>query len=576
MDKRFRVEVLSQTDTPQRVIYFAMHQDYSETFVWDRQDKGPTEAKAGETLVERLLNGGRGHYGCYSSDTQVLTRRGWCYWPDVTAEDWLVAVDYTNGSCHFEQPSKLWNQPFNPSDKMYGVRGMYIDQMVTHDHRMIISSKQGSGAFTPWRAASAESVIGKPVRYMLNACLSNDDRTLPDDLPSGYSVTQLFKIAGFYFGDGQRSGERATCTKLRFRLRRPRKIAYIHSLGVEVGYQKGERFTIDDPALTAWVKKHFTTADDKAVPDWLLTLPMDAVAAFWDGLKNSDGTRVVEKSWAYDSTSKAALELIQATAHINGFSANMTLNNRNEGPGHENHRPCWRLTISEHATYRVEISQKGRSPGAWEGWCDYSGRVYCASVSTGALMVRRNHKVVVSGNCLEHPQIVLNIGWFPHSCMQQIRTHRVGVSFDVQSFRYTGSRILAVAEGNTEVEDVFYLRPVGFYTNREGKKYHYTEEQRSDDLVYCVQAATRYAERIEQGFAEEHARSLIPFDVRQHWVMSANVRSLMHIMDLRAKADAQLEAQQMCELIWPHFEAWVPAIAAWYKDKRWKKAKLAP
>jgi thymidylate synthase (FAD) len=177
---------------------------------------------------------------------------------------------------------------------------------------------------------------------------------------------------------------------------------------------------------------------------------------------------------------------------------------------------------------------------------------------------------------LEHPQIVLNIGWFPHSCMQQIRTHRVGVSFDVQSFRYSGQRIVEVAEGIIEVEDVFYLRPVGFYTNREGKKYQYTQEQRVNDLAWCVKAAEMYAERIDQGFAEEHARSLIPFDVRQHWVMSANVRSLMHLMDLRAKADAQLECQQMCELIWPHFESWVPAIAGWYQEKRWKKARLAP
>ena len=33
---------------------------------------------------------------------------------------------------------------------------------------------------------------------------------------------------------------------------------------------------------------------------------------------------------------------------------------------------------------------------------------------------------------LEHPQIVFNVGYFPHSMMQQIRTHRVGISFDVQ------------------------------------------------------------------------------------------------------------------------------------------------
>ncbi|MBE9028612.1 FAD-dependent thymidylate synthase [filamentous cyanobacterium LEGE 11480] len=177
---------------------------------------------------------------------------------------------------------------------------------------------------------------------------------------------------------------------------------------------------------------------------------------------------------------------------------------------------------------------------------------------------------------LEHPQIVLNIGWFPHSCMQQIRTHRVGVSFDVQSFRYTGTRIVAVAEGKTEVEEVFYLRPLGFYTDRQGKKYEYTESVRQEDIAWCLEGAKMYKKRIEQGFSEEHARSLIPFDVRQHWVMSANARSVMHLLDLRAKGDAQLEAQQMCELIWPHFEAWVPAVAAWYHKQRWAKARLSP
>lgn len=177
---------------------------------------------------------------------------------------------------------------------------------------------------------------------------------------------------------------------------------------------------------------------------------------------------------------------------------------------------------------------------------------------------------------LEHPQMVLNVGWFPHSTMQQIRTHRVGVSFDVQSSRYTGQRILDVVSGKRPVEEVFYLRPLGFYSDRQGKKYEYTEAQRSEDIAWCLEASRRYQQRIEQGFAEEHARGLIPFDIRQHWVMSANVRSLMHLLDLRWKADAQLEAQKMCEAIWPHFQAWVPAIATWYEENRLKKARLAP
>lgn len=176
---------------------------------------------------------------------------------------------------------------------------------------------------------------------------------------------------------------------------------------------------------------------------------------------------------------------------------------------------------------------------------------------------------------LEHPQIVLNFGYFPHSTMQQMRTHR-NVSFDVQSFRYTGQRILDVVAGTQELEDVFYLRPVGTYTNRQGKKYDYSLEQRQQDLDWCRQACQRYAERIDQGLAEEHARGLIPFDVRQHWVMSANARSLMHLLDIRGKYDVQMETRVMTELMFTQFQQWMPEVAAWYEKTRWRKGPLAP
>lgn len=144
------------------------------------------------------------------------------------------------------------------------------------------------------------------------------------------------------------------------------------------------------------------------------------------------------------------------------------------------------------------------------------------------------------------------------------------------SFRYTGQRIIDVAQGTRDVEDVFYLRPVGKYDNRQGKKYFYSEAQRNEDKEWCMAASQRYKQRIDEGLAEEHARSLIPFDARQHFVMSCNVRSLMHLLDLRWKKDAQLEAQQLCELMYDHFVAWCPEIAAWYDKNRAKKARLSP
>jgi thymidylate synthase (FAD) len=178
---------------------------------------------------------------------------------------------------------------------------------------------------------------------------------------------------------------------------------------------------------------------------------------------------------------------------------------------------------------------------------------------------------------LEHPQITLNVGWFPHSVMQQARTHRVGVSFDVQSMRYTGERVINVARGLTDPECVFYLRPVGDYVDRQGKKYHYSAEQRATELVFCRAAAAHYRYLVlHTGCAEEHARGILPFDCRQHFVVSFSLRAMLHLLDLRAKADAQLEIRQLCDLMWPHLEAWAPEIAAWYKKTRLTRARLAP
>ena len=175
----------------------------------------------------------------------------------------------------------------------------------------------------------------------------------------------------------------------------------------------------------------------------------------------------------------------------------------------------------------------------------------------------------------EHCTIVFNCGYFPHSVMQQATRHRIA-SFDVMSFRYTSQHILDVAEGKKDIEDVFYLRPVGNYTDRDGKKYEYTPEKRDNDLLWCMESAKRYWQDIQDGMSEEHARGKLPFDYRQHFVVSFNCRSLMHFLDLRSKKDAQLEIQVLCQLMWDHFQEWVPQIAEYYQKNRLGKARLAP
>ena len=194
----------------------------------------------------------------------------------------------------------------------------------------------------------------------------------------------------------------------------------------------------------------------------------------------------------------------------------------------------------------------------------------------GEIIIRRLLNAAHFGP-IEHPQITFACGYFPHSVMQQARTHRVGCSFDCQSFRYTSDGIIKAAWGHIDdVEDAFYLRPVGNYSDRQGKKYYYSQIQRETDLNRRVDVSRAYRMDINSGLSEEHARGSLPFDYRQHFLVSFNARSLMHFFDMRAKKDAQLEIQWLCDLMFPHFYEWCPDIANWYKENRWAKGRLAP
>lgn len=190
---------------------------------------------------------------------------------------------------------------------------------------------------------------------------------------------------------------------------------------------------------------------------------------------------------------------------------------------------------------------------------------------------------------LENPQITINFGGFPHSVMQQVRTHRL-LTMDVQSFRYTGAQIAELGDWLLGIEDgpdykneavwaidkLFYVRPVGKYSNRDGGSYEQTEILRKSQLLSMATAIKDYYYNTADGMPYEMARGLIPFDYRQNFVLSANPRMIMHLLDMRHKKDAQLECQQWAELLFREFKAWMPSVAGWYENKRLGKGKLAP
>lgn len=176
---------------------------------------------------------------------------------------------------------------------------------------------------------------------------------------------------------------------------------------------------------------------------------------------------------------------------------------------------------------------------------------------------------------LEGPQLSLAVQ-ADHNTIMQLRTHRVGCSFDVQSMRYTGSRIEKAATGEIPVEDVFYVRPAGKYRDRQGQAYDWTDDDVEESYAIALSSALDYLRLRQRGVPEEHARGVLLTSYFQNAVISANLRAWLHLLDVRLKADAQFEARALMELIALQVQRWVPEIYGWYSECRRGKALLAP
>lgn len=71
---------------------------------------------------------------CYSADTEVLTKRGWIVWPDVTKED-QFATRNSNGTLEWQASTGLYKGKY--VGELVSVVGDGLDLLVTPNHRVV-------------------------------------------------------------------------------------------------------------------------------------------------------------------------------------------------------------------------------------------------------------------------------------------------------------------------------------------------------------------------------------------------------------------------------------------------------
>jgi thymidylate synthase (FAD) len=187
----------------------------------------------------------------------------------------------------------------------------------------------------------------------------------------------------------------------------------------------------------------------------------------------------------------------------------------------------------------------------------------------------KHHKTNTINPMIAHPVQIIAIeyvGVEPTYDLEMQDPHHNFVANKIvvhNSQRYTSQNVIDVALGKKSVDEVFHFRPEGYeYTNRQGKKYSVSEYQNNLLRVQIIEQCKLYHRLIEAyGWSEEHARDYLPQGIRQNFTFSANIRTLLHLDNVRNKPDAQMEIQVLMRHINDIMAGQCPEIYQWQNTK---------
>ena len=133
------------------------------------------------------------------------------------------------------------------------------------------------------------------------------------------------------------------------------------------------------------------------------------------------------------------------------------------------------------------------------------------------------------GSTIEHIVFTFGISGVTRTLSHQLVRHRAGVAFDQQSQRYLNYKKPS------------YMVPGSLQDAPSEMRDHFTA-QMDDSLSF-------YGEMLEAGIPGEDARFVMPNATRTNLIMTANLRSLIHMSGLRLCTMAQWEIRRLFQLI---------------------------
>lgn len=355
---------------------------------------------------------------CYSEDTEVLTNKGWKFFPNVDKDDLVLSYNPINNSLIWDTPNMFTKTII---DNMIEINHNNIKLCVTRDHRILQSTPLDRN----YSFLTAEQLLGispipgsKQSRFRIPKYFIGAKRTeieIPTirhtkEVKHGFrdstmetiefTVNPSFMvIAGAFISEGHtnhrekyRSGSNCQITQDCNTLLYENVIEALDNLQWKYHVSSDPRkpnikwITFGNSVLVDLFDSLFGKGSkNKHLPEWFRKLPDEYLQILIENLYLGDGSHNITRKERYISISRRLLDEIQEVFILLGKNASYTFDEdiSQKCTLEESTRDSWIVDRKKHIKM-IECKER---------------TVYCTSTKSGIICVRYKGKTCWCGNC---------------------------------------------------------------------------------------------------------------------------------------------------------------------------------
>lgn len=336
---------------------------------------------------------------CFSSDTELLTKRGFVNYKEITKDDEALTMNLSSGQMEYQNIESV--HIYDNFTELISIKNKKMDILVTPEHEMVYSHDRKN-----YHKKMAKDILNYK---RINVPVSGFTESQPVNISDDFLTLLGLIISEGHFYDPKRYGYGI---KIYQRLSSSKFIEEILNK-CEVVYTKHTRTTTksNEPMIEFYIVSSYARTHirnwitEKRVPDLLMNLSGNQFWAFLKGLIYGDGsvrgktelerTSLIDNirenmmnhtaSYYYASSDKILSDQIVQLCAINGVRAYQYFSKGGFKDG------AWRINL----TYTQDV---GVDPKTQHKLVPYSGDVWCVVVPNHTLVVRRNGIVFIAGN----------------------------------------------------------------------------------------------------------------------------------------------------------------------------------